>query len=122
MVLTLLLVSIISISNKCNKILVKENNMSNKQKYIIAITKKEARFPQNWDDQNYFDEKDNFDVFFEGELTEEEMEKKFDEAIHYALDNFGRGGDFRPVFVFDGDGVFLSIEGSSNIKYLSLHK
>ena len=100
--------------------LVKENNMPNKQKYIIAITKKEARFPVNWDEQNYFDEKDNFDVFFEGELTEEEMEKKFDEAIHYVLDNFGRGDAFRPVFVFDGDGAFLSIEGSSNIKFLSL--
>ena len=56
----------------------------------------------------------------EGELTEEEMEKKFDEAIHYVLDNFGRGDASRPVFVFDGDGAFLSIEGSSNIKFLSL--
>ena len=43
--------------------------MLNKQKYIITITKKEALFPQNWDEQNYFDEQDNFDVFFTGELT-----------------------------------------------------
>ena len=90
--------------------------MEKKQKYIVAITKKEAFFPANWDEQNYFDEEDNFNVFFIGELSEEEMELKFQEAIHYVLETEGRGDKFLPVFVFDGDGEFLMIEGSSNVK------
>ena len=94
--------------------------MQDKQNYIIAITKKGALFPANFDEQNYFDEKDNFDVFFEGELSEEEMEKKFDDAIHYVMDNYGGGHDFRPVFVFNEDGDFLQIEGSSNLEFLSI--
>ena len=96
--------------------------MENKQKYIIAITKKEALFPQNWDEQNYFDEKKNFDVFFTGVLSDEEFDNKFHEAIHFVIDNYGRGEDFRPVFAFDEDGEFLRIEGSGNIKCLSLNR
>lgn len=96
--------------------------MEKKQKYIIAITKKEALFPANWDEQNYFDEEDNFNVFFIGELSEEEMEAKFQEAIEYVIEKEGRGDKFLPVFVFDGDGEFLMIEGSSNIKRLSLNR
>lgn len=94
--------------------------MLNNKKVIIAIAKKDALFPQNWDEQNYFDEKDNFDVFFAGVLSEEELDNKFNEAIHFAINNYGSGESFRPVFVFDGDGGYLRIEGSSNVKLVTI--
>ena len=92
--------------------------MSDRQNYIIVITKQDALFPQNWDEQNYFDYRDNFDVFFNGELSEEELSDKFHEAIRYVIDNFGDGNDFRPVLIYNAEGEFVSIEGSSNLKLL----
>ena len=93
--------------------------MSDRQNYIIVITKKDALFPQNWDEQNYFDYRDNFDVFFNGELSEEELKQKFNEAVRYVIDNFGSGNDFLPVIVYNAEGEYLYIEGSSNLKFLS---
>ena len=94
--------------------------MENKKKYIIAIAKKDALFPANWDEQNYFDETENFDVFFTGAFSLDELDEKFHEAIHYVVDNYGSGDDFLPVFIFDEEGDYLRTEGSSNVRLLRI--
>ena len=89
-----------------------------KKNYIIAIAKENALFPRDWMDQTYPAMHNNFDVFFQGKLTEKELDQKFHEAIFHVIDTFGRGRLFRPVFVFAEDGTCRKVEGSSNIKVL----